>query len=173
MKKIASPSRRASSYTAFTGAMAGASGCGGVLTGFMALLFQAIGIDPETFLMTWLVPCGAAGAVIVGSWLVEAKLGAQLSLRQRSGLRRQCATAKERLLADPKLEIIHAYKAQQSVYSALVSKDGHIVKLWPGYSSDMMQEMNKLMAEEVGEPARAFDTQYAPKEKTSGCYFEQ
>ncbi|HET7771200.1 MAG TPA: permease prefix domain 1-containing protein, partial [Chloroflexota bacterium] len=46
---------------------------GGVLTGFMALLFQAIGIDPETFLTTWLVPCGAAGAVIVGSWLVEAK----------------------------------------------------------------------------------------------------
>ncbi len=36
-------------------------------------------------------------------WLVEAKLGAQLSIRQRSGLRRQCAAAKERLLADPNL----------------------------------------------------------------------
>ena len=37
------------------------------------------------------------------TWLVESKLGVQLSLRQRSGLRRQCAAAKERLLADPNL----------------------------------------------------------------------
>ncbi|HYZ84518.1 MAG TPA: Hsp70 family protein, partial [Bryobacteraceae bacterium] len=32
------------------------------------------------------------------TWLVEAKLGTTLSLRQRSALRRQCAAAKERLL---------------------------------------------------------------------------
>jgi molecular chaperone DnaK (HSP70) len=37
------------------------------------------------------------------AWLVEAKLGAQLSIRQRSALRRQCAAAKERLLASPNL----------------------------------------------------------------------
>ena len=35
------------------------------------------------------------------AWLVEAKLGAQLSIRQRSGLRRQCSAAKEVLLTDP------------------------------------------------------------------------
>ncbi|WP_031497741.1 hsp70 family protein [Bryobacter aggregatus] len=34
------------------------------------------------------------------SWLVETKLNTQLSLRQRSALRRQCAAAKERLLAN-------------------------------------------------------------------------
>ncbi|HYI91908.1 MAG TPA: Hsp70 family protein, partial [Bryobacteraceae bacterium] len=38
------------------------------------------------------------------TWLVESKLGTQLSLRQRSGLRRQCAAAKERLLSDAKLQ---------------------------------------------------------------------
>ncbi len=38
------------------------------------------------------------------TWLVESKLGTQLSLRQRSGLRRQCAAAKERLLSDSKLQ---------------------------------------------------------------------
>jgi molecular chaperone DnaK (HSP70) len=38
------------------------------------------------------------------AWLVEAKLKAQLSVRQRSGLRRQCAAAKERMLADPTLK---------------------------------------------------------------------
>jgi len=46
---------------------------GGVLTGFMAMLFQAIGIDIEPFFESWLLPCGAAGAVLVASWLVEAK----------------------------------------------------------------------------------------------------
>ncbi len=38
------------------------------------------------------------------AWLVEAKIGSQLSIRQRSGLRRQCAAAKERMLADPNLK---------------------------------------------------------------------
>ncbi|MHB1342064.1 MAG: permease prefix domain 1-containing protein [Coriobacteriia bacterium] len=46
---------------------------GGVLIAFMAMIFQAIGIDLETFLSSWLLPCGAVGAVIVASWLVEAK----------------------------------------------------------------------------------------------------
>ena len=46
---------------------------GGVLTGFMAMIFQGIGIDPETFLQQWLVPCGAVGGVLIAAWLVEAK----------------------------------------------------------------------------------------------------
>ncbi|HBY62485.1 MAG TPA: molecular chaperone DnaK [Solibacterales bacterium] len=37
------------------------------------------------------------------AWLAESKLGQQLSIKQRSALRRQCASAKERLLADPTL----------------------------------------------------------------------
>ncbi|MGC9969182.1 MAG: Hsp70 family protein [Bryobacteraceae bacterium] len=37
------------------------------------------------------------------AWLVESKLGAPLSIRQRNAVRRQCTAAKERLLADPKL----------------------------------------------------------------------
>ena len=46
---------------------------GGVLTAFMAMIFQAIGIDIEPFFESWLLPCGAAGGVLVASWLVEAK----------------------------------------------------------------------------------------------------
>jgi len=46
---------------------------GGVLVGFMALIFQAIGIDVEPFFESWLLPCGAAGALVVAAWLVEAK----------------------------------------------------------------------------------------------------
>ena len=40
------------------------------------------------------------------AWLVESKLGKQLSLRQRSALRRQCAAAKERLLFEPDLKSV-------------------------------------------------------------------
>jgi hypothetical protein len=46
---------------------------GGVLTAFMAMIFMAIGVDVEPFFESWLLPCGAAGAVIVAAWLVEAK----------------------------------------------------------------------------------------------------
>ncbi len=40
------------------------------------------------------------------AWLVESKLGKQLSLRQRSALRRQCAAAKERLLSEETLSSV-------------------------------------------------------------------
>ena len=45
---------------------------GGVLIGFTMGMFQAIGIDAEP-VVEELLPCGVVGAVIVGSWLVEAK----------------------------------------------------------------------------------------------------
>ena len=46
---------------------------GGVLTGFTMMMFQAIEVKAEWFAQGWLIPCGAMGAVIIGSWLVEAK----------------------------------------------------------------------------------------------------
>ena len=45
---------------------------GGVLIAFTMGIFQAIGIDAEPVVEDWL-PCGILGAVIIGSWLVEAK----------------------------------------------------------------------------------------------------
>ena len=49
---------------------------GGVLMAFIVLIFEAIGIDVEIFLTTWLLPSGVLGAVVVASWLVEVKQGA-------------------------------------------------------------------------------------------------
>ena len=46
---------------------------GGVLTGFTFMMFRAIDMNAAWFVGGWLIPCGAAGAVIIGSWLVEAK----------------------------------------------------------------------------------------------------
>src|SRR5215212_4027271 len=46
---------------------------GAVLTAFMLMIFEAIGINVEPFFESWLLPCGAVGAVVVASRLVEAK----------------------------------------------------------------------------------------------------
>jgi hypothetical protein len=48
---------------------------GGVLTGFTLGLFEVIDIDMGWVAQSWVLPGGALGAVIVGSWLVEAKQG--------------------------------------------------------------------------------------------------
>src|SRR5262245_49494896 len=46
---------------------------GFVLIAFTVMLFESIGMKADWLIGSWIVPCGAAGAVIVGSWLVEAK----------------------------------------------------------------------------------------------------
>lgn len=46
---------------------------GGVLMLITTFIFQAIGLNAEAFLVTWVLPCGALGAVIIAAWLVEAK----------------------------------------------------------------------------------------------------
>jgi hypothetical protein len=46
---------------------------GVVLTAFTVMMFQSIGMKADWLAGGWIVPCGAGGAVIIGSWLVEAK----------------------------------------------------------------------------------------------------
>jgi hypothetical protein len=46
---------------------------GFAVTLFTFMMFRAIDMNPDWFVAGWLIPCGAAGAVIMGSWLVEAK----------------------------------------------------------------------------------------------------
>src|SRR5207247_8846577 len=49
-------------------------GLGGfAVTLFTFMMCRAIDMNPDWFVAGWLIPCGAAGAVIIGSWLVEAK----------------------------------------------------------------------------------------------------
>ncbi len=44
---------------------------GGVLTGITLTLFNALGLNLEWAAATWIIPCGAMGAIIVAAWLVE------------------------------------------------------------------------------------------------------
>ncbi len=46
---------------------------GGVLVLFTVFIFDAIGLNAEPFAARWIIMCGAAGAVVVAAWLVEAK----------------------------------------------------------------------------------------------------
>jgi hypothetical protein len=46
---------------------------GGVLMALSVGIFEAIGIKMEPFLQGWIVPCGAVGAAVIATWLVEAK----------------------------------------------------------------------------------------------------
>ena len=46
---------------------------GGVLVGLTMAVFSAVGVDVAPVVFGWLVPCGAAGAVVVAAALVEAK----------------------------------------------------------------------------------------------------
>jgi hypothetical protein len=46
---------------------------GGVLVLFTVGTFDAIGVDAEDFINSWLLPCGVMAAIIVAAWLVEAK----------------------------------------------------------------------------------------------------
>lgn len=46
---------------------------GGTLMGFTAFIFHAIGLDAEHAILSWVMPCGAVGAVIIAAWLVEFK----------------------------------------------------------------------------------------------------
>ena len=48
---------------------------GGVLAGSTTGIFAAIGIDAGRFVALWVVPCGAAGAVVVAAWLAESRQG--------------------------------------------------------------------------------------------------
>jgi hypothetical protein len=46
---------------------------GGLLSGLTIAGFALLGTDAAEFVGTWVLPCGAMGAVLVAAWLVEAK----------------------------------------------------------------------------------------------------
>lgn len=75
------------------------------------------------------------------------------------------------ILADPQFKAIHGFKATNSVFNALVNTDGTIEKMWPGYSHDMLIEVNQRIAGVLGIPAKPFDPLYAPLKLSSGCFF--
>jgi peroxiredoxin len=75
------------------------------------------------------------------------------------------------IVPDEAKAVIHAYGATNSAFSLLIGKEGKILKMWPGYSVDLLQDMNQNMAVSIGEEPKPFDTRWAPKIKAAGCAF--
>ncbi len=76
------------------------------------------------------------------------------------------------ILSDKDRKAIHALGAKQAVYNMLILPGGRIDTLWPGYSQDMLMDINSHLAAALGIPPLPFDTKDAPMKKTSGCIFE-
>jgi hypothetical protein len=72
---------------------------------------------------------------------------------------------------NPKLDVMHAYGAISSAYSALIGTDGKILKMWPGFSKDLLEDMNRQMALASKTAEKPFDTLYAPVKPATGCAF--
>jgi len=75
------------------------------------------------------------------------------------------------VLMDASLKTMLDFKALNSVYVYLLGEDGRIEKMWPGYWVTMLQELNEKLHAKLGQETVAFNTQYAPQEKSSGCTF--
>ncbi|MFQ3587671.1 MAG: redoxin domain-containing protein [Fimbriimonadaceae bacterium] len=73
------------------------------------------------------------------------------------------------ILADPDLKILRPYKSERSVYVTLIRPDGGIDKMWPGYSADMLIELDTKLAQITGLDVPRFDPLYAPTKLSSGC----
>lgn len=76
------------------------------------------------------------------------------------------------ILVDPSNKTMADYKAESSVYTALITQSGKIVKMWPGYSQTMMDEVSAAIADLIGAPVAKLDRKLAPQEMAAGCAFK-
>lgn len=72
------------------------------------------------------------------------------------------------VIGDERGNVAYEFGALRSAYTALVL-NGRIVRLWPGYSVEMLRELGGLIATETETPVVLLDVDGAPERLTSGC----
>jgi peroxiredoxin len=72
------------------------------------------------------------------------------------------------VLYDPDLKIIRSYKANASPWMIQVSKTGKIAKVWPGYSTPALKEINAALAKAGGTKVAKVDLKGAPADMAFG-----
>ena len=75
------------------------------------------------------------------------------------------------VLADADMEVIRAYDIRNSAYVALIDRDGSIVAIWPGYSSEILVEISERLAAMTGLNVADVGDDEAPLLPYSGCPF--
>lgn len=68
-------------------------------------------------------------------------------------------------------DVIRAYGAERSVYSALVNPDGSIFKIYAGYSREMANEVGDWCAKFSNKTPAKLDLAIVPDRMASGCEF--
>lgn len=76
------------------------------------------------------------------------------------------------VLADPERAIIRGSRAERSAYTVLITADGVVERLWPGYSAAMLRDLGARLADAVGIDQSDLDLEGAPEVLTSGCPFQ-
>lgn len=72
------------------------------------------------------------------------------------------------VIGDERGNVAHEFGALRSAYTSVVL-NGRIVKLWPGYSAEMLRELGGLIATETETAVVLLDVDGAPERLTSGC----
>jgi peroxiredoxin len=75
------------------------------------------------------------------------------------------------VLADPDLRIIGSCGVERSAYVAVVARGGAIDRLWPGYSGQMLAEVDSRLARLTGLTRPPIEANGAPRVLASGCSF--
>lgn len=77
------------------------------------------------------------------------------------------------VITDEDCTIIHAYKAERSVSSTIIASGGGIVKAYPGYSVQTLDDLSTQVAKLLNKPVRKISTEGAPVKLTAGCTFPE
>lgn len=75
------------------------------------------------------------------------------------------------ILCDPDLAIVRNYHVTNSAYVALITPQGMIETLWPGFSDDLLQEMGRAFAAKAGIDPAPLVFEDAPAQPYAGCPF--
>lgn len=77
------------------------------------------------------------------------------------------------ILLDAGLDVVHDYHIPNSAYLVLIGKDKVIRKVYPGYSVDLLNDMNATMAALAGTSPRPLELpDDTPVDPYSGCTFD-
>ncbi len=75
------------------------------------------------------------------------------------------------VVSDSSLDVMKAFHAQESTYSALILPGGTISREWPGYDQAILQDIEANISRDANLSYPDLDFSQAPIRPTSGCFF--